>query len=219
MNSYNGKNHLIKLVYDQKPFYIHTGALCRIPYLFNMAGWLPLTSGKAIVNIGVVDAQPISTALGFSFTAYHMSVILQWAYDRDTKEMLNPPIWRSKSDLLDYEQWLKVAQFMTIPGLDEDLTLAIQIAKTRLKMPKTYAEAMSSCLSSPKINDALEIVVKMVLLLGLIAAFIMMDAELKIARDNATDLVKVITAAIHDYNAETLAESLKKYLENPNRLH
>jgi hypothetical protein len=136
------QKELVKFSYRDRSFVVHDYALGRIPYLHNMIQGCTGTrapNAKKMVRAGNIDPNGlISKSIGFDFSTEALTVILAWAYDKDTMRLL-------RRGVLPYEHWLTVAKFMTIAGLDTDLEhiIACQTAQKAINVPSKRWERLT----------------------------------------------------------------------------
>jgi hypothetical protein len=136
------QKELIKFSYRGMSFVVHDYALGRIPYLHNMIQGCTGTrapNAKKMVRAGNIDPNGlISKSIGFDFSTEALTVLLAWAYDKDTMHLL-------QQGVLPYEHWLTVAKFMTIADLDTDIEhiIACQTAQKLLLVPSKRWEQLT----------------------------------------------------------------------------
>jgi hypothetical protein len=128
------QKELVKFSYRDRSFVVHDYALGRILYLYNMIQGCAGTrapNAKKMVRAGNIDTNGlVSKTIGFDFSTDALTTLLAWAYDKDTMVLL------SKGNL-SYHDWLTVAKFMTIAGLDTDIEhiIACQTAQKSMNVP------------------------------------------------------------------------------------
>lgn len=120
--------------YDNLLFEVHDYALYRLPYIDNILA-SPENVAKqrrrglqALERINIDPERSIPSLLDIPFAGRHMAMLVRWAYDQDTTRLVKPR-GPSFEPNLNLDQWLKLAEFMTIPKLDEDLRFIVESAK------------------------------------------------------------------------------------------